>query len=390
MDTQKRILIIDFCNYEDYPIGGYLSFAKNLMESFGNDLALVGITTQDTDPVGKWFKKDINGFYYDFFAIARYDKLKTKHLIPDRLVSFLLVKYYKKRIFKIDIKNIFIQRQEIILSLVDSKFNNSCFCFAGLENPLYISKYRNARPIANLFERYFFKRLKYVKTILASGDENAINEMIIRSEGRIIKGSVIKFPTRINTDIFKPLNKLEARKELNLSKTATIIITTGRLALIKGWKFMIDSYVLFEKEIPDSLLYFIGEGEDFKKIKDYISLNNLTEKVILAGKKKSQEIALFLNASDLFIMGSYKEGWSTSLSEAVACGIPACVTNFSSAKEIILEGINGFVIDKHNEDLFVQGMFKAMKISRPVYNDNVEAYSSDKLKVDLLNIWELI
>lgn len=390
MDTQKRILIIDFCNYEDYPIGGYLSFAKNLMESFGNDLALVGITTQDSDPVGKWFKKDINGFHYDFFAIARYDKLKTKHLIPDRLVSFLLVKYYKKRIFKIDIKNIFIQRQEIILSVVDSKFNNSCFCFAGLENPLYISKYRYARPIANLFEKYFFKRLKYVKTILASGDENAINEMIIRSEGRIIRGSVIKFPIRINSDIFKPLNKLEARKELNLSKTATIIITTGRLALIKGWKFMIDSYVLFEKEVPDSLLYFIGEGEDFKKIKDYISLNNLTEKVILAGKKKSQEIALFLNASDLFIMGSYKEGWSTSLSEAIACGVPSCVTNFSSAKEIILEGINGFVIDEHNEDLFVQGMIKAMKISRPVYNDNVKAYSTNKLKVDLLNIWELI
>lgn len=209
---QKRILVIDFCNYKDYPIGGYLSFAKHLMESFGNDLALVGITTQDTDPIGKWFKKNINGFHYDFFAIARYDKLKTKHLIPDRLVSFLLMKYYKKRILKIDIKNIFIQRQEVLLSMVDSKFNNNCFRFAGLENPLYISKYRYARPIANLFERYFFKRLKYVKTILASGDENAINEMIIRSEGRIIRGSVIKFPTRINTDIFRTLNKLETRK----------------------------------------------------------------------------------------------------------------------------------------------------------------------------------
>jgi hypothetical protein len=68
MDTKKRILIIDFCNYQDYPIGGYLSFAKILMETFGNDLALVGITTQISDPVGKWFKKVINGFNYDFFC----------------------------------------------------------------------------------------------------------------------------------------------------------------------------------------------------------------------------------------------------------------------------------------------------------------------------------
>lgn len=384
------MLVIDFCNYQDYPIGGYLSFAKNLMESFGNDLALVGITTQDTDPVGKWFQKNINGFHYHFFAIARFDKSKTKHLIPDRLVSFLLVKYYKKQILKIDIKSIFIQRQEILLAIADPKRKNICFRFAGLENPLHISKYRYARPFANLFERYFFMRLKDVKTILASGGESAINEMIIRSSGRINRGSVIMFPTRINTNIFKPLNKLEARQKLNVSNTTTIIITTGRLALIKGWKFMIDCFILFKKKVSNSLLYFIGEGEDLRKMQDYISLSNLTEEVILVGKKKAEEIALFLNVSDLFIMGSYKEGWSTSLSEAIACGIPACVTNFSSAKEIIKEGENGFVIDKRDENLFVQGMFKALKISRPVYNGNVNAYSTDKLKEDLLKLWKLI
>lgn len=153
---------------------------------------------------------------------------------------------------------------------------------------------------------------------------------------------------------------------------------------------MIDCYVLFEKEVPDSLLFFIGNGEDFEKMQDYISLNNLTEKVILVGEKKSEEIALFLNASDLFIMGSYKEGWSTSLLEAIACGIPAYVTNFSSAKEIIVEGENGYVIEDHKEDQFVQGMLKALMIPRPVYNDNVKLFSANRLKNDLLNIWKLI
>jgi glycosyltransferase involved in cell wall biosynthesis len=389
MDFQKRILVIDFCNYEDYPIGGYLSFAKNLMESFGNNLALVGITSQDEDPVGRWFKKVINGSSYDFFAIARYNRSKTKHLIPDRLVSYLLVNYYKKRIFKIDIKNIFIQRQEMLLSIAGPNCGNICYCFAGLENPLDISKYRYAGYIASLFERLFFKRLKFVKTILASGDDNAINEMVLRSKGEVSEKSIIKFPTRINTDIFRPLNKSEIRGELNFSKTATILITTGRLAPLKGWKFMIDCFILFEKEISDSKFYFIGDGEDFKKMQEYISLNNLTEKVLLAGKKKSEEIALFLNASDLFVMGSYKEGWSTSLLEAIACGIPACVTNFSSAKDIILEGENGYVIEEHNEDLFVTGMLKALKISRPVNNENIKEFASNRLKDELLKIWYL-
>ena len=61
MGEKERILIIEFTNYEDYPIGGYLSFARSLMKSFGNSLAIAGITTSNEDPVGIWFKKEIDG-----------------------------------------------------------------------------------------------------------------------------------------------------------------------------------------------------------------------------------------------------------------------------------------------------------------------------------------
>jgi len=47
-------------------------------------------------------------------------------------------------------------------------------------------------------------------------------------------------------------------------------------------------------------------------------------------------------------MASSYEGWPTSLVEAVACGIPCCVTDFGAAREIIHEGENGFV-EKKNE-----------------------------------------
>ena len=47
-------------------MGGYLSFAKNLMTSFGNAFALAGITTEKTDPIGKWFIKIIEGIKFDF------------------------------------------------------------------------------------------------------------------------------------------------------------------------------------------------------------------------------------------------------------------------------------------------------------------------------------
>jgi glycosyltransferase involved in cell wall biosynthesis len=387
---EKKILVIDFCNYEDYPIGGYLSFAKNLLEAFENNLALVGITTNINDPIGKWFQKEINGCKYEYFAIARYNKLKTKNFIPDRLSAYLLLKYYRTNIFKIGIKNVFIQRQEILLAIPDPRNFNICYCFAGLENPLNISKYRYAGSFKKIFEKLFFKKLRYVKTILASGDENAIIKMVQRSKGKISRDQVIKFPTRINTEIFKPTQNAELRRKLNIDENATVIVTTGRLTQLKGWKFMIDCFIKFEKKIPGSIFYIIGEGEDLKKINDYISLNNLKAKVILTGKKRAEEIALYLNASNLFIMGSYEEGWSTSLSEAIACGVPSCVTDFSSANEIIYNGKNGYVIENHDSNVFVNKMLESIKISRPVFNEHVKEFASNKLKSQMLKNWELI
>lgn len=390
MNLQKRILVIDFCNYKDYPVGGYLSFVKNLMESFNGDLILVGITTDLKEPVGKWYKKEINGHVYDYFAVARYSKNATKHLIPDRFAIYSLLKYYKKNILEIEVNNVFIQRQEILHAVRNFNFKNICYCFAGLENPLAISKYSYARFLARKFEESFFSSLKNVKIILASGDEKSIGEMVERSNGIITRNSVIKFPTRINTDIFYLSDKTALRKQLNIPENVIAIVTTGRLARLKGWKFMIDSFILFEREKGDSVFYIIGDGEDMQKIKSYIEFKNLTEKVKLLGRKHAEEIALYLNASDLFIMGSYKEGWSTSLSEAIACGIPSCVTDFSSANEIIIEGANGYVITEHNEVTFVKGMKAAINIPKPIYNENVLAFASNKLKRDLLKIWELI
>ena len=388
MKNESRILIVDFTDYEDYPIGGYLTFAKNLMESFGSELALAGITTSKNDPVGKWFRKSINGSEYDFFAMARYNRSRTRNIIPDRIVNLILANYFKKRILTIGIDNLFVQRHESLIAFANAG-KNICYSFPGLENPLNISKYSYAGPLAKMFERRFFKKLIHVNTILARGDDDAIREMLARSNGTIADRTVIKFPTRVRTDIFKPMDMKSARQILGLPPDATVVLTTGRLAWLKGWKFMIDSFIKFSEKVTNSLFLFVGEGEDFDEIMLYISERNLTDKILLAGKRSREEIALYLNASDLYIMGSYKEGWPTALMEAAACGVPSCVTDFSAADEIIREGVNGYIVNKHDEDIFNETMLKALKLPRPVQNDHVTRYSTANLKKDLLSYWTL-
>lgn len=385
---ESRIVFIDFTNYEDYPIGGYLSFAKNMIEAFGPQLALVGISTCPKEPVGKWFKKEIDGLQFDFFAMARYKKSKTKHIIPDRLATYFLVRIYDRKINKIGIGNVFLQRHEILLAL-RAVSRNICFSFAGLENPLSISKYWYGKLVARHFERSFFKKLGIVSAILARGDDNAIEQLVRRSGRTLPVGILNKFPTRINSKIYIPGNKEESRLTLSLPLDQVIIVTIGRLAEFKGWRFMIDCFNDFNRNIPASRLYFVGEGEDYQKIKTYIVESKLENRVLLVGKQNQQVISTYLNAADMFIMGSVKEGWSTSLMEAIACGVPSCVTDFSSATDIIIEGLNGYVVKFGNRKDFVENMKKALCLPRPVESGHIRQYSTVNLKRDILKYWIL-
>jgi glycosyltransferase involved in cell wall biosynthesis len=86
-------------------------------------------------------------------------------------------------------------------------------------------------------------------------------------------------------------------------------------------------------------------------------------------------------------MGSFKEGWSTSLMEAVACGIPVCVTNFSAASDIIHVGVNGYIEEKWDMNEFANLMLKAFALK--INEVDVSRYAISNMKADILHDWVL-
>ncbi len=87
-NIDKKILFIlfDNTNFIDFPLGGTLSFDSQIIKTYKNNVALVGYVGV-SDPVGRWFIKNINGVEYYFFGIGYVDKLK-KNKFPLRLVSY--------------------------------------------------------------------------------------------------------------------------------------------------------------------------------------------------------------------------------------------------------------------------------------------------------------
>lgn len=385
-----KILVIDNVNYFDYPTGGIMSFYRSLLPAFGDNLFLVGITTDNLTPVGKWTHRVIFGITFNYYSMANIKPNPKKPLIPERIKNCYFIKKNIYKIFENDNSDIILtQSPEVVYFIPTNKLSKTCFLMPGVNNPMLISRYQWARHLGKIYDKFFLMpKLSKVRWILAAADHNAIEEFAKRSEGKINAENIIQFPTRYNDNYYYVDNRAKCRNNLGYSPSTSIYVTVGRLGWFKGWKLMIDAFQIVNQQISDSKLIFIGDGEDELKIQKYIEELNLSNSIELVGKKMPVDISMYLNASNVFVMGSYTEGWSTTLVEACACGVPCVVTDFSSAEEMINNGKNGYVVNNRDKKQFAKRMIDVLSIPREdviLFNEKFNHLSICHLKEDFQN-----
>lgn len=380
----EPVILVDSSNFIDFPNGGILNFSKQLLSVYGNKLYLVGSVTDDT-PLRKWVKKYINGVEYNYFAITRYKQLNKKPLIPPRLIEYLSLKNTKNNILSIGAKSIILQNHQALMAMHNWGWENLCYIFHGTENPMSISRYRWARLISKFFDSKVFSSLQNANLILATSDDEGINKMLYRANNTILKDKIIKFPTRVNTSIFYPMSKIDCRQKLGLPEKSIIFVTCGRLHWSKGWQLLIDAFHMFHERNKHSYLIFVGDGHDREALLKYADIKSLSDYIIITGVQPQCDVVMYLNASDVYVSGSYSEGWPTVLIEAMSCCLPIITTKVSGSYEIVKNGINGFVIEQRSTELYAKAMHEALNLEDVKSFSLVESekYSLNYLKRDL-------
>src|SRR5437764_5129598 len=111
-------LLIEGCNFVDFPSGGQLSEATQWMSAFGNRFALVGICTDDT-PVGRWVDKVFGGRVFRFLGVTRADRSRTsKPLVPARFTFYRGLRRHMKTIRALGVGNVMVQSPEPLLAII--------------------------------------------------------------------------------------------------------------------------------------------------------------------------------------------------------------------------------------------------------------------------------
>lgn len=375
-------MVIDACDFVGFPIGGQLTTIKQLIAVFGNRLALVGLATEDW-PVGRWTKKRLGGVEYDFFAIGRVDPSVLKPWIPRRLDAYLRLKRYKTPILSLGLNAAFVIAPEVMLA-IDNWGLHVAYTFAGVENPLTMPRYAMGKWLAKPFERRLFSALaRHGELIMAAADEKAIDAMKLRSRGVLAAKTVVSSPTLVDAGIFN-LNRHPTP-----SRVPTLV-SCGRLNLVKGWDLVFDAYLQVRNEMPSARLVFVGDGEDRGKLQARIDAARVADCVVVTGFREPREVARLLNSADLFLLGSHREGWPTALVEAMACGLPAVVTDVSGASTLVEEGRNGYIVRGRDPAAFAGKAITALQLACPneISLQTAERYSLSTWKATMQALWE--
>ncbi|MBA2868484.1 glycosyltransferase [Methanococcus maripaludis] len=144
-------------------------------------------------------------------------------------------------------------------------------------------------------------------------------------------------------------NKNGLKSELNIPLNKKIILHVGNLVKVKNQLNLINATNELQKKRKDFILYLIGGGPDEEKIITKIKELRLEDHVKVLGSKPHDEIPLWMNVADLFVLPSYSEGNPTVMFEALGCGLPYIGTNVGGVSEIITSEEYGLIYNNPDD-----------------------------------------
>jgi len=142
-------------------------------------------------------------------------------------------------------------------------------------------------------------------------------------------------------------NQCDKKKLGLIKKNEFGIIHVSNFRPVKKIRNIVEMFHRVRKEVNCKLI-LVGEGPELSIVKEMVNNLNLSSKVFFLGRKDN--VVPLLNCADLYLLPSKSESFGVSALEALSCGVPVIGTNVGGLKEVVIDGVCGYLFDPEDID----------------------------------------
>lgn len=171
------------------------------------------------------------------------------------------------------------------------------------------------------------------------------------------------------------------------------ILFVGRLHPVKGVQYLIRAMENVLEEIPDAKLILVGNGEERGNLEALSIQLGVQKSVQFVGVVPHEKVHSYMQQADIFVLPSLSEGFPGVILEAMACGLPVIATRVGGIMDIIVEGVNGYLIDEMRPDAISEKLLflsRNKQIKRKISQNNkqiVKKYNWDYVVSNLEKVY---
>jgi len=165
-------------------------------------------------------------------------------------------------------------------------------------------------------------------------------EELRKISGLLFRGSNIHIiPNGINTDLYIPGKIKEIQDIIKIGMLSRLSITKDHVTLLKAFRNIL-------AKDYNVKLYIAGDGETRKELEKLVTEMSIQKYVTFTGILNEQQCIAFLQELHIYVHSSFSETMSTSILQAMSCGLPVIASDISGISNLIADGNNGLLFTK--------------------------------------------
>lgn len=160
-------------------------------------------------------------------------------------------------------------------------------------------------------------------------------------------------PNGIDTSRFRPVADLREaqRRSFGFEPRDVVVGMLSRVEAVKAHRDFLNAARIASAEAPNLRFLCVGGGPDFEAMQRFAAELGLEGLIRFVGQ---MDPVAALNAFDIACSCSHSEGFSNSIAEAMACGLPSIVTDVGDSAWIV--GETGIVVPPASPETLARAM----------------------------------